>query len=151
MLAGLFTLAQRPHDLTLRLSSDTGEVNINTPLLFVCNNPLQLEQLGLGRRRGSGPAPALNNGLMAVLLKHAGSLQLYRLALKIHDYDRAWTLCAALSFLGKADENEKAAEKLAALLQSGKRPKRRDKAAESNGDSGDAGDGPVEPAAPSEA
>ena len=83
MLAGLFTLAQRPHDLNLRLSSDTGEININTPLLFVCNNPLQLEQLGLGRRRGSGPAPALNNGLMAVLLKHAGSrLQLYRLALK---------------------------------------------------------------------
>ena len=32
---------------------------------------------------------------------------LYRLALKIHDYDRAWTLCAALSFLGKADEDER--------------------------------------------
>ncbi|MFO0667853.1 MAG: hypothetical protein U0174_28125 [Polyangiaceae bacterium] len=32
---------------------------------------------------------------------------LYRLALKLHDYDRAWTLCAALSFLGKADEEEK--------------------------------------------
>jgi golgin subfamily B member 1 len=32
---------------------------------------------------------------------------LYRLALKVHDYDRAWTLCAALSFLGKADEDER--------------------------------------------
>ncbi|MHC1789710.1 hypothetical protein [Solidesulfovibrio sp.] len=32
--------------------------------------------------------------------------------------------------LGKADETEKAAEKLALLLQSGRRPKRRDKAAE---------------------
>ncbi len=32
---------------------------------------------------------------------------LYRLALKLHDYDRAWTLCAALSFLGKADEDER--------------------------------------------
>ncbi len=31
---------------------------------------------------------------------------LYKLALKMHDYDRAWCMCAALSFLQKADEEE---------------------------------------------
>lgn len=31
---------------------------------------------------------------------------LYKLALKMHDYDRAWCMCAALSFLHKADEEE---------------------------------------------
>ncbi|MDO5673495.1 MAG: diacylglycerol kinase family protein [bacterium] len=82
MLAGLFTLAQRPHDLNLRLSGDSGEISTKTPLLFVCNNPLQLEQLGLGGSRRHGPVPALSHGLMAVVLKHAGSLQLYHLALK---------------------------------------------------------------------
>lgn len=82
MLAGLFTLAQRSHDLSLHLSDDTGEISINSPLLFVCNNPLQLEQLGLGHWQSSGPAPALRGGLMAVLLRHADSMQLYRLALK---------------------------------------------------------------------
>ena len=52
--------------------------------------------------------------------------------------------------LGKADETEKAAEKLAALLQAGRRPKRRDKTAEANGDGGDIGDAPVDPAASSQ-
>jgi tetratricopeptide (TPR) repeat protein len=32
---------------------------------------------------------------------------LYRLALKMHDYDRAWCMCAALAFLQRADEEEK--------------------------------------------
>ena len=32
---------------------------------------------------------------------------LYKLALKMHDYDRAWSMCAALTFLQKADEEEK--------------------------------------------
>lgn len=31
---------------------------------------------------------------------------LFKLALRMHDYDRAWTMCAALSFLHKADEEE---------------------------------------------
>jgi tetratricopeptide (TPR) repeat protein len=31
---------------------------------------------------------------------------LYKLALKSHDYDRAWCMCAALAFLHKADEEE---------------------------------------------
>jgi tetratricopeptide (TPR) repeat protein len=31
---------------------------------------------------------------------------LYKLALKMHDYDRGWTMCAALAFLHKADEEE---------------------------------------------
>ncbi len=31
---------------------------------------------------------------------------LYKLALKMHDYDRAWCMCSALSFLRKADEEE---------------------------------------------
>jgi len=31
---------------------------------------------------------------------------LYKLALKMHDYDRAWCMCAALAFLHKADEEE---------------------------------------------
>jgi tetratricopeptide (TPR) repeat protein len=31
---------------------------------------------------------------------------LYKLSLKMHDYDRAWCMCAALSFLHKADEEE---------------------------------------------
>lgn len=32
---------------------------------------------------------------------------LYKLALKMHDYDRAWCMCAALAFLQKADDEEK--------------------------------------------
>jgi tetratricopeptide (TPR) repeat protein len=32
---------------------------------------------------------------------------LYKLALRMHDYDRAWCMCAALSFLQRADEEEK--------------------------------------------
>ncbi|MGH7283348.1 MAG: hypothetical protein ACRELY_17615, partial [Polyangiaceae bacterium] len=31
---------------------------------------------------------------------------LYKLALKMHDYDRAWCMCAALAFLKKADAEE---------------------------------------------
>lgn len=31
---------------------------------------------------------------------------LYKLALKMHDYDRAWCMCSALTFLKKADEEE---------------------------------------------
>lgn len=31
---------------------------------------------------------------------------LYKLALKMHDYDRAWCMCSALAFLHKADEEE---------------------------------------------
>ena len=53
-----------------------------------------------------------------------------------------------MHFLGKAEEIDKAAEKLAALLQSGKRPKRRDKATPSNSgdDAGEVMDAPIEPA-----
>jgi tetratricopeptide (TPR) repeat protein len=40
-------------------------------------------------------------------MKEDAYRSLYRLALRIHDYDRAWTLCAALSFLGKADDEER--------------------------------------------
>lgn len=54
-----------------------------------------------------------------------------------------------MHFLGKAEETEKAAEKLAALLQAGRRPKRRDKSGEPNAE--DAGDTPAEPAAVPEA
>ena len=32
---------------------------------------------------------------------------LYRLALKMHDYDRAWCMCAALAFLQRAEEEER--------------------------------------------
>ncbi|OLN28625.1 hypothetical protein DVDV_1500 [Desulfovibrio sp. DV] len=53
-----------------------------------------------------------------------------------------------MHYLGKAEETDKAAEKLASLLQSGKRPKRRDKQASSEAD---AGDGPAEAAASPEA
>ncbi|KHK02754.1 hypothetical protein [Desulfovibrio sp. TomC] len=51
-----------------------------------------------------------------------------------------------MHYLGKAEETDKAAEKLAVLIQSGKRPKRRDKSAEA-----DAGDAPAEAAASPEA
>lgn len=51
-----------------------------------------------------------------------------------------------MHYLGKAEEIDKAAEKLAGLLQLGKRPKRRDKPAEA-----DAGDAPAEAAASPEA
>ncbi len=82
MLAGLYTLAQRPHHLTLRLTGDTGEVSTRTPSLFVGNNPLQLDQLGLEVSPAAQNMPTLRDGLMAVVLKHASNLQLYRLALK---------------------------------------------------------------------
>ena len=51
-----------------------------------------------------------------------------------------------MHYLGKAEETDKAAEKLAGLIQSGKRPKRRDKPAEA-----DAGDALAEAAASPEA
>jgi hypothetical protein len=51
-----------------------------------------------------------------------------------------------MHFLGKADDTDKAAEKLAGLIQSGKRPRRRDKQAEA-----EAGDTPAEATASPEA
>ncbi|NLZ16116.1 MAG: diacylglycerol kinase [Desulfobulbaceae bacterium] len=82
ILAGLFTLAQQPHHLRLRLTDNNGETSIQTPLLFVGNNPLQLHQLGLDLRRTTKHTPTLTDGLLAVVLKHASSMQLFRLALR---------------------------------------------------------------------
>lgn len=75
--AGLGTLLRAHRRLTLEIEHDREREVVQTPTLFVGNNALQLEQVGLPPRDGS---EALR--LSAVLLKPTGTLSLLRLALR---------------------------------------------------------------------
>jgi diacylglycerol kinase family enzyme len=84
MLAGLRSLLQAHRPLRLRVgwcAADTGEVSaevmLRTPTLFVGNNRLQLEQIGIAE------APALARGqLVGIALKPVAGLAMLWLALR---------------------------------------------------------------------
>ena len=84
MLAGLRSLLHAHRPLQLRVAwcaADSGraaaEVSLRTPTLFVGNNRLQLEQIGIAE------APALARGqLVGIVLKPVGGLAMLWLALR---------------------------------------------------------------------
>ena len=88
--AALATLLGRHHQLRLRIELGTNTREITTPTLFVGNNRLQLEQVGLAQ------ASALDEGCMAaVMLRPIGTLAMLGLMLR-----------GALGTLGEANTVE---------------------------------------------
>ena len=88
--AALATLVGRHRQLHLRIERSAGVRDVKTPTLFVGNNRLQLEQVGLPE------APALDEGcIAAVMLRPIGSLAMLGLLFR-----------GALGSLGEADTVE---------------------------------------------
>lgn len=88
--AALVTLLGRHRQLRLRIERGTQVRNVTTPTLFVGNNQLQLEQVGLAQ------ASALDHGfLAAVMLRPIGSLAMLWLLLR-----------GSFGILGEADTVE---------------------------------------------
>ena len=88
--AGLVTLLGRHRQLRLRIERGAQVRDVRTPTLFVGNNRLQLEQVGLAQ------APALDQGnLAAVMLRPVGTLAMLRLMFR-----------GAMGTLGEADTVE---------------------------------------------
>lgn len=88
--AAVVTLLGRHHQLRLRIESGTNAREITTPTLFVGNNRLQLEQVGLSH------ASAIGDGcIAAVMLRPIGTLAMLGLMLR-----------GALGTLGEADTVE---------------------------------------------
>lgn len=75
--AACLTLLGQHRQLQLRIERGTSRRDVTTPTLFVGNNRLQLEQVGLAQ------APALDHGyLVAVMLKPIGPLAMVGLLLR---------------------------------------------------------------------
>ena len=88
--AALVTLLARHRQLYLRIERSTGVREVKTPTLFVGNNRLQLEQVGLAE------AQALDEGcIAAVMLRPIGSLAMLALLFR-----------GAFGSLGEADTVE---------------------------------------------
>ena len=88
--AALATLLARHRQLQLQIERSSGAREVKTPTLFVGNNRLQLEQVGLPE------APALDDGcIAAVMLRPIGSLAMLWLLLR-----------GAFGRLGEADTVE---------------------------------------------
>lgn len=88
MLAGLRTVFREREQLAIRIEHDRESENVRTPSLFVSNNSLQLEQVGLPE------ADAVERWrLAAIVMKPASPLELLGLALR-----------GALGRLGEADK-----------------------------------------------
>ena len=88
--AALATLLARHRQLQLHIERSSGARDVKTPTLFVGNNRLQLEQVGLPE------APALDDGcIAAVMLRPIGSLAMLWLLLR-----------GAFGRLGEADTVE---------------------------------------------
>lgn len=88
--AALVTLMGRHRQLRLRIELGSSAREITTPTLFVGNNRLQLEQVGVAQ------APSLDEGCMAaVMLRPIGALAMLGLVLR-----------GALGTLGEADTVE---------------------------------------------
>lgn len=87
IVAGLRTVFREREQLTIRIEHDRETDSVRTPSLFISNNSLQLEQVGLPE------ADAVANWrLAAILIKPVSSMQLLGLALR-----------GALGRLGEAD------------------------------------------------
>lgn len=78
--AAFATLMRTPNRLTLSFELDGVARELRTLTLFVGNNRLQLEQVGVADH-ASGAAPADNGRVTAVVLKPIGTLGLLRLML----------------------------------------------------------------------
>ncbi|MET0658006.1 MAG: diacylglycerol kinase family protein [Steroidobacteraceae bacterium] len=77
MLAGLRTVFRERAQLSIRIEHDREVENVRTPSLFISNNSLQLEQVGLPE------ADAVDNWkLAAITMKPVGSMALLKLALQ---------------------------------------------------------------------
>ena len=87
LLAGLRTVFRERKQLNIRIEHDQEEENVRTPSLFISNNSLQLEQVGLPE------AESVEHWrLAAIIMKPVGSTALLKLALQ-----------GALGRLGEAD------------------------------------------------
>jgi diacylglycerol kinase family enzyme len=95
ILAGIRSLLQAHRQLRLRVAwwsagadAAVSEISLRTPTLFICNNRLQLDQIGIPE------AAALEHGqLVAIALRPVGSLAMTGLLLR-----------GALGQLGEADQ-----------------------------------------------
>lgn len=77
IIASLRTVFREREQLTIRIEHDREVENVRTPSLFISNNSLQLEQVGLPE------AEAVENWrLAAILMKPVGVMQLLGLALR---------------------------------------------------------------------
>ena len=98
MGAGFITLLRAHRQLRLRIELGSVVREVRTPTLFVGNNRLQLEQVGVkvGTQAGPGAASALDDGsIAAVMLRPIGTLSMMRLMLS-----------GAMGTLGEADSVE---------------------------------------------
>ena len=96
--AGFVTLLRAHRQLRLRIELDSAVREVRTPTLFVGNNRLQLEQVGVkvGVQAPDGAASALDEGsFAAVMLRPIGTLAMMRLMLS-----------GAMGTLGEADSVE---------------------------------------------
>ncbi len=78
MWAGLRTLMREHRVLRVEIEHDTGREVIHTPSIFVGNNPLQLEQVGLAEAADVQQ----RRKLAAVIVKPVGRFRLVALALR---------------------------------------------------------------------
>lgn len=114
LVAGIATLLRQHRQLRLNMTSgDQQQRAIRTPTLFVGNNPLQLEQIGMPQ------APALEQGLLAaIVLKPVRTRQLL------------WLLARGLmGQLGEADSVEGFTFRTLTVKPSGSGGRRRAKVA----------------------
>jgi len=77
MLAGLRTLMREHRSLLVEVEHDSGREVIQTPSIFIGNNPLQLEQVGLAQAED-----VQRRRLAAVIVKPVGRFKLVGLALR---------------------------------------------------------------------
>ncbi|HET9447300.1 MAG TPA: diacylglycerol kinase family protein [Steroidobacteraceae bacterium] len=77
MWAGLRTLMREHRPLVVEVDHDSGREVIRTPSIFIGNNPLQLEQVGLAEA-----AEVQRRKLAAVIVKPVGRFRLLGLALR---------------------------------------------------------------------
>lgn len=78
MWAGLRTLLREHRSLQVEIEHDTGREVIQTPSIFIGNNPLQLEQVGLAEAAEAQQ----RRKLAAVIVKPVGRFRLIGLALR---------------------------------------------------------------------
>ena len=77
MLAGLRTLLREHRSLVVEVEHDSGREVIQTPSIFIGNNPLQLEQVGLAQAED-----VQRRKLAAVIVRPVGRLKLIGLAVR---------------------------------------------------------------------
>ena len=77
MLAGLRTLLREHRSLVVEVEHDSGREVIQTPSIFIGNNPLQLEQVGLAQAED-----VQRRKLAAVIVKPVGRFTLIGLAVR---------------------------------------------------------------------